>query len=153
MRTIANKQKAVGHWKEKWIFLQRVMVFLASSLCARVVHHTNQFFGQIERGPDRFWRRRRLYMMTAHLYGRSRNCFSVALRYNIRQLQHVRKMREARKGDARELWDSRVEGQANELNYDTWHMREALSRTGIALDRHAISTLALTGDQYHISQL
>ena len=48
MRTIANKQKAVGHWKEKWIFLQRVMVFLASSLCARVVHHTNQFFGQIE---------------------------------------------------------------------------------------------------------
>ena len=52
MRTIANKQKAVGHWKEKWIFLQRVMVFLASSLCARVVHHTNQFFGQIEVGAE-----------------------------------------------------------------------------------------------------
>ena len=90
-------------------------------------------------------------------------------------------MREARKGDAKDLWDSRVEGQvhlhlhlhtctpahlhtctpahlhlhhlhlhfhlhlqANELNYDAWHLRDALSRTGIALDRHAISTLALT---------
>merc|ERR1712107_518735 len=41
-------------------------------------------------------------------------------------------------------WDARVEGQARELNYNTWHMREALSRTGIQLDRHSISTLALT---------
>merc|ERR1712107_936045 len=41
-------------------------------------------------------------------------------------------------------WDARVEGQARELNYNTWHMREALSITGIQLDRQSISTLALT---------
>ena len=70
-------------------------------------------------------------------------------------------MREARKLDTRDLWDARVEGQAKELNYNTWlvqplykspiiplfcrNMREALSRTGIQLDRHSISALALTG--------
>jgi len=120
------------------------MVFLTSALCARVAKHTNEFFGRAQHGPDRFWKRRKLYMMTSHLYGRARNCFYVATRYNIRQLQHTRKMREARKLDTRDLWDARVEGQAKELNYNTWNMREALSRTGIQLDRHSISALALT---------
>jgi len=120
------------------------MVFLSSTLCARIAKHTNEFFGLAQHGPDRFWKRRRLYMMTSHLYGRARNCYRIAMRYNIRQLQHVRKTRDARKLDTKDLWDARVEGQARELNYNTWHMREALSRTGIQLDRHSISTLALT---------
>merc|ERR1719209_2544524 len=71
--------------------------------------------------------------MTSHLYGRARNCYYIATRYNIRQLQHTRA-----------LWEARVEGQAKELNYNTWNMRGALSRTGIQLDRHSISALALT---------
>ena len=113
------------------------MVFLTSSLCARIAKHTNEFFGKAQvfnflhksflhypvfqqHGPDRFWKRRRLFMMTSHLYGRARNCYYVATRYNIRQLQHTRTSREARKLDARDLWDARVEGQAKELNYNTW---------------------------------
>ena len=102
-------------------------------------------------------------MMTAHLYGRSRNCHYVAARYNIKQLTmarytgegsqthvtlshyHTTKLpnyqttklpnyrtttlphivflrinRQVRKDDAKDLWDARVEGQANELNYNTW---------------------------------
>ena len=169
------------------------MVFLTSSLCARIAKHTNEFFGKAQvfnflhkfflhypvfqqHGPDRFWKRRRLFMMTSHLYGRARNCYYVATRYNIRQLQHTRSVptqvpnpqsdstiwdpnttpfnsvfilfykylafcrgrydedaktfpdrylylrtsREARKLDVRDLWDARVEGQAKELNYNTW---------------------------------
>ena len=113
--------------------------------------------------------------MTSHLYGRARNCYYIATRYNIRQLQHtrssstfrvipsfgtqiaplsiqfsvfttntllfddedmydeetygisfpdrylfLRSSRTARKLDAKDLWDARVEGQAKELNYNTW---------------------------------
>jgi len=120
------------------------MVFLTSSLLARIQKHTNEFFGRPQISADRFWKRRKLYMMTAHLYGRSRNCHYVAARYNIKQLTMARINRQVRKDDAKDLWDARVEGQANELNYNTWHMRDALSRTGIHLDRLAISNLALT---------
>ena len=32
----------------------------------------------------------------------------------------IRKTRDARKLDTKDLWDARVEGQARELNYNTW---------------------------------
>ena len=33
----------------------------------------------------------------------------------------IRKTRDARKLDTKDLWDARVEGQARELNYNTWY--------------------------------
>ena len=45
-----------------------------------------------------------------------------------------------------DLLDCRLEGVGvgNTLNYNTWHMRESLSRTGILLDRHMLANLAIT---------
>ena len=37
-----------------------------------------------------------------------------------------------------------VEGMGNTLNYNTWHTRESLARTGVVLDRHMLSNLAVT---------
>ena len=95
---------------------------------ARIPKHTNPFFGKQQISPDRYWKRRRMFLMTAHFYGRPRNCYKLAQRYNIKQLQIVTRMRQEKKADARDLWDCRVEGVANTLNYNTWHMREALAR-------------------------
>ena len=38
------------------------------------------------------------------------------------------------KHDTNGLWDCRVEGVGNTLNYNTWHTRESLARTGVVLD-------------------
>ena len=38
------------------------------------------------------------------------------------------KLRQERKRDAVTLWDSRIQGVSNTLNYDSWYMREALAR-------------------------
>ena len=120
------------------------MVFLSGPNFARFFKHTNQFFGKVQKHPDKSWSRRRTFLMTSHFYGRSRNCFKLALRYNIKALQTAVRIRQQRKKDAQELWDCRIEGVSNTLNYDSWHMREALARTGIYLDRHIISNLTLT---------
>ena len=83
-------------------------------------------------------------MLSAHFYGRSRNCFKLALRFNISSMKTAMKLRQERKRDAVTLWDSRIQGVSNTLNYDSWYMREALARTGVYLDRHVISNLSLT---------
>ena len=103
-------------------------MLLTNCLMARIAKHTNQFFGRHQISPDRKWNRRRTFLMTAHFYGRSRNCYGLAFRYNIAALQLAKDLRKANKKDAVDLWESRVEGVANTLNYDTWHMREALAR-------------------------
>ena len=39
---------------------------------ARIAKHTNEFFGKPQVGPDRYWSRRRTFLMTSHFYGRGR---------------------------------------------------------------------------------
>jgi len=120
------------------------MVFTTPTMLVRLAKHTNQFFGNPQVGPDRFWKRRGFRMMTAHFYGRSRNCSRLAMRYNLKDLERSFRQRLVIKEDARDLWDCRVEGVGNTLNYNTWHMRESLARTGIALDRHMLANLAIS---------
>lgn len=126
------------------VFKLQTMVFTSIPMLARIAKHTNQFFGLPQIGPDRFWRKRATKMMTAHFYGRSRNCYSLAKRYNLKALQQAKANRKLKKEDARDLWDCRVEGVGNTLNYNTWYMRESLARTGVVLDRHMLSNLAIT---------
>ena len=120
------------------------MVFTTPTMLARIAKHTNEFFGKAQVGPDRFWSRRKEFMMSAHLYGRPRNCFRLAKRVNLKNLERTRAQRKALKQDTRDLWECRVEGVGNTLNYNTWHIRESLARTGIAIDRHILSNLAIT---------
>lgn len=82
--------------------------------------------------------------MTSHLYGRARNCYALAVRYNIGALELAVKLRRLKKKDAGELWEDRLDGVANTLNYNSWHMREALARCGVYLDRHMLSNITLT---------
>ena len=120
------------------------MVFITSTLMARMAKHTNQFFGKPQIGPDRFWGRRKAKMMSAHFYGRPRNCYRLSIRVNLKQMEKSQENRKLVKRDAKDLWDCRIEGVANTLNYNTWHMRESLSRSGILLDRHMLANLAIT---------
>ena len=109
------------------------MVFTTSGLMARIAMHSDKFFGRPTIHPDKYWSRRRIKMMTAHFYGRSRNCFKLALRYNIAAFKTAMKLRVHKKRDAITLWDSRIQGVSDTLNYDSWYMREALARYSISL--------------------
>jgi len=119
-------------------------VFTTTGLMARIALHSNQFFGKPQIQTDKYWSRRRMKMMTAHFFGRSRNCYNLALRYNIASFKIATKLRQTRKRDAISLWDSRIQGVSDTLNYDSWYMRDALTRSGVYLDRHVISSLSLT---------
>ena len=66
------------------------MVLTTWSLLARVPLHTNPFFGRHVASPDKFWKRRAIYLQTGHFFGRGRNCFVQAVRVNLRALTSVR---------------------------------------------------------------
>lgn len=120
------------------------MVFLTQGLFARISKHTNPFFGKETVGYDKFWKRRAVYLQTAHFFGRHRNCYKLAFRYNLRALTYVSMGRKYRKQDNKDLWDTRIEGACNELEYNSWHLRDALTRAGVYLDRKVVANLAVT---------
>jgi hypothetical protein len=66
------------------------MVLTTWSLLARVPLHTNPFFGRHVASPDKFWKRRAIYLQTGHFFGRGRNCFVQASLVNLRALTYVR---------------------------------------------------------------
>ena len=82
-------KKSLFKFKRLFAFfvkLQR-MVFTSSSMLARIPKQTNEFFGRGLVGPDRFCGRRKEFMMSAHFYGRARNCYWLAKRYNLKNLE------------------------------------------------------------------
>ena len=67
-------------------------------------------------------------MCTQHLGYRPRNCYSLAINKMSKYLQYETR---DRRTNERDLWDLqrlRIEGAATELDYDSWNMREALTR-------------------------
>lgn len=94
------------------------------------------------RGPDEFWRKRRIFRLAAHFVGRRRNCYTVAVRYVHRALVYATKGRALRRKDTNELWQCRIEGAARLHNSTYAQVREGLDRAGCQLDRKSLSNLA-----------
>ena len=63
--------------------------------------HTNEFTGFVKESPDRKWGRRKVKMMTAHFYGRGRNCYRLAIRQMNKGLEHHTKNRVLSRQDFR----------------------------------------------------
>lgn len=107
------------------------MVFLSLRLLTR------------SRGPDEFWRKRRIFKLAAHFYGRSRNCYSLAIRGVHKALLHSTVGRKLKKEDMKELWETRITAAAEEhgLNFDL--LRVGLNRCNILLNRKSLADLAI----------
>jgi len=106
--------------------------------------HSSQFFGGNSVSYDRFWEKRKILMQSSHYFGRSRNCLNLAKKVNLRAMTYVSQSRKWRKRDYSNLWDVRIEGACDDMNYNAWYMRDALARTGIYLDRKVLADLSLT---------
>nr|CAG4641319.1 EOG090X0H9C [Eulimnadia texana] len=93
--------------------------------------------------PDNFWKRRRLFKLTAHYYGRRRNCYSIAIKYCHRALVYATKARKLKKVDMKELWTQRVEAGARELGSTAEALAAGLARCSISLSMKSLSNLAI----------
>merc|ERR1712038_22825 len=95
----------------------------------------NPFTTTIPDNTDNRWKRRKVLMCTQHLAYRQRNCYRLAINKMTKFLQYETRDRRANERDLQDLHRLRIEGAATELNYDSWHMREALTRTHVHLKK------------------
>ncbi|KAF4526686.1 hypothetical protein B566_EDAN010115 [Ephemera danica] len=95
------------------------------------------------RGPCEYWRKRRIFRLTAHFTGRKRNCYSIAVRYAHRALAYATKDRALKKENMVQLWDTRLTGACQEHGFSYSLMRESLSRMNILLNRKALTDLSI----------
>ncbi len=105
--------------------------------------HTNPFTGFELKSADKKWGRRKVKMMTAHVYGRERNCYKLAIRKMERDLIMKTNQRKASRRDFTDLCKLRIEAGANELNYNAFHLRESLERMHIGLNTKVLANLAI----------
>lgn len=94
------------------------------------------------RGPDEFWRKRRVFRLAAHYIGRRRNCYSIAVRNVHRALVYATKARRLKKEDMKALWNTRISAACEQHNMTLFSLREGLERANIMLDRKSLSDLA-----------
>lgn len=106
------------------------MVFLSLFALARI------------RGPDEFWRKRKIFKLAAHFIGRRRNCYSICIKNVHRALLYTTQGRKLKKEDMHELWITRNTAAIEEHGIDYKTLLEGLSRCNILLSHKTLSELA-----------
>ncbi|XP_011155369.1 39S ribosomal protein L20, mitochondrial [Solenopsis invicta] len=107
------------------------MVLLSLNLLAR------------SRGPDEFWRKRKIFKLAAHYLGRRRNCYSIAIKSVHRALTYCTHGRRLKKEDMTELREQRLEAATNEHGINFAILKEGLARCNILLNRKSLADLAI----------
>ncbi|XP_029660754.1 39S ribosomal protein L20, mitochondrial [Formica exsecta] len=107
------------------------MVFLSLNLLAR------------SRGPDEFWRKRKIFKLAAHYIGRRRNCYSIAIRNVHRALVYATDARKLKKVDITELREQRLSAATKEHGINFTTFKEGLARCNILLNRKVLADLSI----------
>ncbi|KAM3962319.1 mitochondrial ribosomal protein L20 [Aphomia sociella] len=94
------------------------------------------------RGPDEFWRKRKIFRLAAHYIGRRRNCYSIAIKNVHRALVYATKARKLKKADMKSLWQTRITAACEQHNITYYTLKEGLDRANIMLDHKSLSDLA-----------
>ncbi|XP_037939229.1 39S ribosomal protein L20, mitochondrial [Teleopsis dalmanni] len=95
------------------------------------------------RGPDEFWRKRKIFKLSAHFRGRGRNCYTIAIRLVHRALAYATKGRKLKKLDMAELWSTRVAAGCEQYGLPLQTFKECLVRSDILLNRKMLADLAI----------
>uniref|UniRef100_A0A2R5LGB2 Putative ribosomal protein l20 n=1 Tax=Ornithodoros turicata TaxID=34597 RepID=A0A2R5LGB2_9ACAR len=93
---------------------------------------------------NKYWKRKRILQLSAHFYGRSRNCYRLAIRSVHRALQHACQGRKAVKVERSQLWETRINAASTELGLACGPLLTNLSKCKVAIDRRVLSDLAYT---------
>jgi large subunit ribosomal protein L20 len=94
------------------------------------------------RGPDEFWRKRKIFKLAAAFRGRSRNCYSISIRAVHRALVYATKGRKLKKLDFAELWQTRLTAGCEQHDVNPYVFKESLMRSNILLNRKTLVDLA-----------
>ncbi|NP_001155704.1 39S ribosomal protein L20, mitochondrial [Acyrthosiphon pisum] len=95
------------------------------------------------RGPDEFWRKRKIFKIAAHFSGRRRNCYSIAIKAVHRALQFATIGRTVRKTDMIDLWNTRIKAGCEEHGVEINNFKDSLSRCDIQLNKKVLADLAI----------
>ncbi len=95
------------------------------------------------RGPDEFWRKRKIFKLSAHFRNRYRNCYSLAIRAVHRSLQFATKHRDYKRKWIKDIWQHRIEAASMEHGLNAKALREGLTRCDILLDHKSVAELAV----------
>ncbi|XP_073844036.1 mitochondrial ribosomal protein L20 [Musca autumnalis] len=95
------------------------------------------------RGPDEFWRKRKIFKLAAHYRGRRRNVYSITIRNVHRALVYATKGRKLKKLDMKELWDTRLQAGCEQCGISVDTFKDCLARNNILLNRKVLSDLAI----------
>ncbi|KAK2586891.1 hypothetical protein KPH14_009828 [Odynerus spinipes] len=97
-----------------------------------VAHVVNRLLAR-SRGPDEFWRKRKIFKLASHFLGRRRNCYSLAIRSVHRALLYSTQGRKLKKEDMHELWLTRSTAAIEEhADLAVWEPRTFKSLAVIA---------------------
>ena len=125
------------------------MVFLSKILFGwggrKYPMHRLAFFSREQSAPDRAWKRRKFKFMAQDFYGRKRNCYTLGVAVVKKGLQTATKARKAILQDQHENHQIRVEAGAEELFYDGWMTKEALTRCHIGINTKYVRIIILNG--------
>lgn len=106
------------------------MVFLSLNLLIR------------SRGPDEFWRKRKIFKLASHFLGRKRNVYCISIKGVHRSLVNATHGRQLKKEDMRELWMTRTKAAVEEHGMEHKTFLEGLSRCNILLNHKVLADLA-----------
>ncbi|XP_066253812.1 large ribosomal subunit protein bL20m [Euwallacea similis] len=95
------------------------------------------------RGPDEFWRKRKIFKLSAHYFGRPRNCYSLAIRNVHRALAYATKGRKLKKMDMLDLWTTRIKAACNQHEIEYGLFKTSLRDLDILLNKKTLSDLAI----------
>ncbi|EFN79772.1 39S ribosomal protein L20, mitochondrial [Harpegnathos saltator] len=107
------------------------MVFLSLSLLVR------------SRGPDEFWRKRKIFRLAAHYIGRRRNCYSITIKNVHRALEYSTAGRQQKREDMLELQEQRIDAATHEHGISFKVFTQSLARCNILLNRKVLADLAI----------
>ncbi|KAF0294085.1 39S ribosomal protein L20, mitochondrial [Amphibalanus amphitrite] len=93
--------------------------------------------------PDKFWRRRRTFRLSAHYFGRARNCYKTAIIRVEKALSYALVGRQQKKKDMVQLWEQRLEAGCAEHGTSLPVLRQGLMRCNVLLNRKTLADLAI----------
>uniref|UniRef100_A0A8D8GAP6 Large ribosomal subunit protein bL20m n=1 Tax=Culex pipiens TaxID=7175 RepID=A0A8D8GAP6_CULPI len=95
------------------------------------------------RGPDEFWRKRKIFKLAAHYMGRPRNCYGITIRSVHRALAYATKGRALKKLDMRELWTQRINAGCEQHGLQYPAFQDGLYRNDVLLNKKVLADLAI----------
>lgn len=99
---------------------------------------------RVKRGVQVRRRHKKVIQQSKGFYGRSKNCYRIAIRRLEKSLQYAYRDRRTKKRDFRALWIQRINAAVREVGMIYSQFMRGLDLANIKLNRKILSDLAIT---------